>query len=132
MVEDVPSLVHLTPLHHGAVTEDVADRLAQRLAAVDDEEPRAGRGEAARDEVLQHPLACDLVLRRALPEANGQLSSDRSAGRGAQSLDTLSQRRLECGIGARPHLVECPLNCQQGRDNVGFIDLPTAHDGGLV
>src|SRR5205085_10904487 len=74
---DVPSLVDLAPLHERILAEHASDGGAQTLAAVDDEEPRAIRLQPARRQILEHRRARDLVLRRALPEAENVLRARR-------------------------------------------------------
>jgi transposase len=75
VVEDVPSLVHLTPLHHGAVTEDVADSHAQGLAAIDNDEGRAVHWQAALLQVAEKLLAGAGVPGDTLVEAEHTLAS---------------------------------------------------------
>src|SRR5947207_3158001 len=77
MPEHVPDLVYLTALHKGPAPECVADRSAKSLAAVDYKQPRAIRFEASRCEILEHCFACDLVLRRAFPNAKYALVASR-------------------------------------------------------
>jgi hypothetical protein len=51
MIANVASLVNLAALHDRTVTEDVSQRLADRLAPVDDEQHRVLDPEAARHQV---------------------------------------------------------------------------------
>jgi hypothetical protein len=77
MSDDVSGFVDLASLHEGPSAEVAAERRAQTLAALDDEEPRAVRREPTRDEVVEHGLARDLVLRRAFPESGNMLCARR-------------------------------------------------------
>ena len=51
-LHNVASLVNLTTLDRRGASEGSADRLGQRLRAVDDEEPRHRRVEPALDEIV--------------------------------------------------------------------------------
>ena len=72
---DVAGLVHLTPLDRGVATEGVADRLGQRLGAVDDEQAADRRVEAAPNQVVEQGLHHGSVLRRPLDHAERMFSA---------------------------------------------------------
>jgi hypothetical protein len=82
VLEDVALLVGLAALHEAEAAEDVADRLAQRLRAVDHEKQGPVRGQAPLDQVAQQRLGHGAALRRALPEPEPVL---RAVGGHAQS-----------------------------------------------
>src|ERR1700728_234255 len=73
MVLDVALLVNLASLDERAHSELGADRLRERLTAVDDEEHRAIRADATRFEVGEQAATGGRVLRRAFVEAEGVL-----------------------------------------------------------
>ena len=77
MADDVADLVHLAALHEGSSTEQVSDGGAKALAPVDDEEPCSVRFEPTLNEVLEHCLARDLVLRGSFPETKHVLGAAR-------------------------------------------------------
>src|SRR5450755_54046 len=72
-VTDIPLLVAMTPMHERVLAEHVPDRLAQRLAAVDHEQDRLLRVEAAVDEVGEQHGHQRRVLRRAFPQPERDL-----------------------------------------------------------
>jgi hypothetical protein len=61
-------------LHHGGLAEDGADRLPQRLGAVDDEEDALLGIQAAVDEIAEQCGGDRRVLGRALPQPSGILT----------------------------------------------------------
>ncbi len=69
MVLDVAPLVDLAALHEGSSPELCANRLGERLAAVDDEEHCAVRAHAPSLQVGEQSDARRRILRRALVEA---------------------------------------------------------------
>lgn len=71
MLEGVAGLVQAVTLDQRETAVAVADSFADPLAAVDDEEQRAVRLQAALGEVGKERLADDGVLRRPLPEGPG-------------------------------------------------------------
>jgi len=68
-LQDVPGLVHLAALDRRVAAEGLADRLGQRLRAIDDEQAAHGRIEAAPDQIVQQCLDGCGVLGRALDHA---------------------------------------------------------------
>ena len=68
-IADIAFLVALAAMHQRVLAEDVADRLAQRLAAVDDEQDRLPGIQAAVDEIGQQRAGERGVLGRCLPRA---------------------------------------------------------------
>ena len=53
MIANIARLVNLTTLHDRTVPKHVSQRLANRLAAVDDEEQRLGDAKTSLDEVRE-------------------------------------------------------------------------------
>ena len=74
-IADVALLVPLTALHERVGAEDLADRLAQRLAAVDDEQNRLLGIKATRDQVREQVRGQPGVLRAAFPQAERDLDA---------------------------------------------------------
>jgi hypothetical protein len=72
VVEDIPLLVPDAPLH-GCVAEDGADRLAERLGAVDHEQDPLLGVEAALDQIGEQRRGDGRVLGRAFPEPERDL-----------------------------------------------------------
>jgi hypothetical protein len=65
--------VNLTTLDRRGASEGSADRLGQRLRAVDDEQPRHCRVESARDEIVDERLNGRRIFRCTLGEAERML-----------------------------------------------------------
>jgi len=61
---DVTALVDLAALDGGGHTEGVADRFAECLRAIDDEQPGQRRIESPGEEIVEQGLGDDSVLRR--------------------------------------------------------------------
>ena len=74
-IADVALLVALAAMHERVLAEDVADRLAQRLAAVDDEQDRLLGVQAAVDEIGQQRPRERGVLGAAFPEPERDLDA---------------------------------------------------------
>jgi len=72
---DVSHLVDAAALHLRLVTEEFLDRRAQRLRAVNDEQPYPIRTNPALDEVAQEVLGHSRVLAPALLEPQQMLAS---------------------------------------------------------
>ena len=68
-------LVAMTPVHQRVLAEDVFDRPAQRLAAVDDEQDRLVGIEATVDEIGQQRPGQRGVLGAAFPEPERDLDA---------------------------------------------------------
>ena len=68
-------LVAMAAMHQRVLAEDVLDRPAQRLAAVDDEQDRLLGIEAAVDEIGQQRPRERGVLGRAFPEPERDLDA---------------------------------------------------------
>ena len=66
-------LVVTAALREARASEDLADRFAQRLGPVEDEQPPPPGVQAALDEALEQPQRDDGVLARPLPEAQDSL-----------------------------------------------------------
>jgi hypothetical protein len=77
-IGDVPFLVTMAAVHQRVLAEDVLDRAAQGLAAVDDEQDRLLGVQAAVDEVGQQRPREGGVLGRAFPEPERDLDGRRS------------------------------------------------------
>ena len=73
MAGHIAHLVVPAALHEARAPEDLANRLAQRLGPVEDEQSRPPGVQAALDEALEQPQRDDGVLARALPEAQDPL-----------------------------------------------------------
>ena len=74
-VGDVSLLVAVAAMHQGVLAEDLADRLGERLGAVDHEEDRLLGVQAAVDQVGQQRAREGGVLGRALPEPERDLDA---------------------------------------------------------
>ena len=74
-VADVSLLVAMAAMHQRVLAEDVLDRAAQRLAAVDDEQDRLLGIQAAVDEIGQQRPGQRGVLGRALPQPERDLDA---------------------------------------------------------
>ena len=72
-LDDVTALVDLAALDGGGHTEGVADRLAECLRAIDDEQPGQRRIEPPGEEIVQQGLDDDSVLRRPLDHGHDML-----------------------------------------------------------
>jgi hypothetical protein len=72
-IADILLLVAMAAMHQRVLAEDVADRPAQRLAAVDDEHDRLPGIEAAVDQIGQQRPCERRVLGRAFPEPERDL-----------------------------------------------------------
>ena len=72
-LDDVATLVDLAALDGGGHTESVADRFAERLRAIDDEQPGHPRIEPPADEIVEQCLDDDRVLRRPLDDGQDML-----------------------------------------------------------
>src|SRR3989449_9888866 len=70
---EVAPLVQLAALDHRGVAEDITERLAQPLAAIDHTQHPPLERESAREQVLQQLGAHHGVLRRAQPQAQRDL-----------------------------------------------------------
>ena len=72
-LDDVTALVDLAALDGGGHTEGVADRFAERLRAIDDEQPGQRRIEPPGEEIVEQGLDDDSVLRRPLDHGQDML-----------------------------------------------------------
>ena len=72
-LDDVTALVDLAALDGGGHTEGVADRFAERLRAIDDEQPGQRRIEPPGEEIVGQGLDDDSVLRRPLDHGQDML-----------------------------------------------------------
>ncbi len=70
----------MAALDGGGHTEGVADRFAERLRAIDDEQPRHRQIEPPADEIVEQGLDDDRVLRRPLDHGQDMLEGGQSAG----------------------------------------------------
>src|SRR5258708_28631046 len=103
MIANVASLMDLTPLHDGPVAEDVAQRLADRFGAIDDEEHRLLDTKTALDEVLQQRGPERAVLGRAGPDAERDLGavdrdSESDQHRVSRELDAIDEHRDQVDV----------------------------------
>ena len=69
MLQDVPALVHLTPLRHGGPAERLGHRRLERLRPIDDHQEAPVGAEPVTREIGQQALADRRVLRGSFPEA---------------------------------------------------------------
>ena len=104
--EHVALLVAHAALHRGVDAEHVADRLAQRLGAVDDHEHALLDVEAALDEVGQQRGRDRRVLGRAVPEPERVLDAvavdpQRHDAAAALELDPVEHQHRETQIAER-------------------------------
>ncbi len=65
--------MHLAALDGGGHTEGVADRFAERLGAIDDEQPGQRWIEPLAEEIVEQGLDDDRVLRRPLDHGQDML-----------------------------------------------------------
>ena len=72
-LDDVTALVDLAALDGGGHTDGVADRFAERLRAIDDEQPGQRRIEPPGEEIVKQGLDDDSVLRRPLDHGQDML-----------------------------------------------------------
>jgi hypothetical protein len=103
MIANVAGLVDLAALHDRAVAEDVAQRLADRLAPVDDEQHRVLDAKTPRHQIRQQLGHHGRVLGGARPDAERSLGpvdrdAERDEHRVTGELDAVDEHRDEVDV----------------------------------
>ena len=69
MLQDVPALMDLTPLHQGGPAERLGHRRIEGLRPIDDHQQAPVGAEPAAGEIGQQPLTDRCILGGAFPES---------------------------------------------------------------